>query len=195
MTYDELRKEFDNPAFRNKIIDVLPKRCVNCGANKNIEYHHVVPLRLGGTNDIGNIVPLCHKCHKAAHHGQHISHYLDSGNAGRKSISNIENDSRVFDMFINGEIGNRKCLELLGYSKRSAIKNRPEFKRYIKSKGISRVRNIIDVVATCRKGGLIEGDEVGEIEYSDGHVEPITFKDTGANDIDYEKRKVRRRDQ
>lgn len=192
MTYEELRAEFDNPSFRKIIKDSLSDTCCNCGTKENIEYHHVVPLILGGMNNISNIVALCHKCHKAAHHGHHISHYADHGNAGRKSKSSIEKNSGAFDMYINGEIGNRKCQDLLGYSQRSPISNRAEFRRYIKSKGILRVRNIIDVVATCRKNGLVDGAEVGEIVYADGRVEPIFYKDTGANDIDYERRKSRR---
>lgn len=51
-------------------------RCINCGTEEGIEYHHVVPLLLGGNDILENIVPLCHSCHKTAHCGQHISHYV-----------------------------------------------------------------------------------------------------------------------
>lgn len=187
MSYEEYRKEFDNPAFR-KIIKNENDVCLNCGSSDNIEYHHVVPLKLGGTNRLTNIVPLCHKCHKAAHHGQHMTHYAKSVNPGRKSRCNSEKDFEIFDKYIGGEIGNKKCLELLGYSSRSAIKDRPEFKRYINSKGIANVRNLIDVSSTNRRKPLDDGDIVGEIEYLDGTKSQMIFKNTGANDIEYQKR-------
>ena len=191
MGYEESRKEFDNPTFRNRIKEYLSHKCCNCGSKKNIEYHHIVPLKLGGTNTLTNIVPLCHKCHKAAHCGQHMSHYSDKTNSGRKSKSNVEEHSEIFDMFINGEIGNRKCQELLGYSHRSTIKSRPEFKRYISKNGILSVRNLIDVASTNRREPLKDVDIVGEIEYIDGRKSPIIYKNTRANNIKYHKKERR----
>lgn len=188
MTYEELREEFISKSFRKAIKDSLPDACCNCGSKKSIEYHHIVPLKLGGTNRTTNIVPLCHKCHKAAHCGQHISHYSDKTNAGRKSRSNAEKHSEIFDMFINGEIGNRKCSELLGYSPSTPIKDRPSFQKYIKSKGILYVRNLIDLCCTTRRDGINDGDIVGKIEYLDGRKVAITYKCTGKNDVNYEKR-------
>lgn len=188
MTYEELRTEFDNPAFRKKIIKAKGSVCSNCKSEENIEYHHIVPLVLGGTNNMSNITALCHKCHKAAHYGRHIHHYIDSGNAGRKPKAKAEEYSDIFDMYINGEIGARKCSELLGYSYRTRITDCPEFKRYIKTKGIKNVRNLIDVAATNRKNGIHEGDCVGEIEYIDGNKSDILYHDTGENDIRYVRR-------
>lgn len=189
MGYKSLRKEFDLPSFRECMKNSLQDSCVNCGNKENLEYHHIVPLKLGGTNKLSNIVALCPMCHKAAHRGQHISKYSNHTYTGRKSIASIDRHSKVFDMYINGEIGNRKCIELTGYSTRTPIKDRPVFKQYLKSKGIQSVRNLIDIAATSRKRGLLSGDEVGEIVYQDGRIEKMTYKDTGVNDIDYVRRK------
>lgn len=52
MTYEELREEFISKSFRKAIKDSLPDACCNCGSKKSIEYHHIVPLKLGGTNQI-----------------------------------------------------------------------------------------------------------------------------------------------
>lgn len=43
--------------------------CINChkDCQDNIEYHHVVPLCIGGNDIISNIVPLCKECHTAIH--------------------------------------------------------------------------------------------------------------------------------
>ena len=50
--------------------------CVNCGSTDGIEYHHIVPLFVGGQENETNIVPLCHRCHKAAHYGRNIQNYV-----------------------------------------------------------------------------------------------------------------------
>lgn len=171
-----------------EIKDRKGRICYNCGSKEDIEYHHIVPLFLGGNDVESNIVPLCHKCHKAAHCGRHMSHYADSSNSGRKPKATAEKDSKIFDMFIDGEIGNKKCCELLGCSNKTSMKSRPAFKRYLLSKGIADIKNTVDVVATTGANGLFNGVLVGEIQYVDGRVEKITYKDTGVNDVEYIKR-------
>jgi predicted restriction endonuclease len=45
--------------------DLLEKynhRCLCCGSTEKIVADHVLPLSQGGTNDIGNIQPLCFSC-------------------------------------------------------------------------------------------------------------------------------------
>jgi 5-methylcytosine-specific restriction endonuclease McrA len=43
-------------------------RCVNCGSvNVELHAHHIVPLSLGGTNAMTNLVTLCRDCHEILH--------------------------------------------------------------------------------------------------------------------------------
>ena len=91
-------------------------------------------------------------------------------------------------MYINGEIGNKMVKQMLGYSNSTQIKDRPVFKRYIKSKGINTVKNTIDVAATNKSDGLKNGDVVGKIIYEDGRHEDIIYKDTGYNLVEYHHR-------
>lgn len=42
-------------------------QCVNCGAQTNLEVHHVVPLSRGGTNKPTNLVTVCRSCHAGSH--------------------------------------------------------------------------------------------------------------------------------
>ena len=53
----------------NKWKKQLGKVCINCGSNINVEYHHIVPLALGGNNILSNICCLCEKCHHLVHFG------------------------------------------------------------------------------------------------------------------------------
>lgn len=62
---NNLRKQFEE--IRNQIWAEKQHKCVNCGAESNLHLHHIVPLSLGGTNNIDNIVPLCEECHSKVH--------------------------------------------------------------------------------------------------------------------------------
>lgn len=41
--------------------------CVACGDNGPLTADHVVPITAGGSNDIGNLQPLCGSCNSAKH--------------------------------------------------------------------------------------------------------------------------------
>lgn len=46
------------------------KKCQHCGGNvKRPEIHHVVPVRLGGSNERENLLALCHSCHTVLDRG------------------------------------------------------------------------------------------------------------------------------
>lgn len=186
-----LRSETTNPAFRRKIKEEHGNTCANCGSGENIEYHHIVPIFLGGTNKISNIIPLCHKCHQAAHKGRNVSRYKNKSNPGGRKTNKTDDDAyRIFDMYTNGEIGNRKAQELFGYSSRTHVAQLAQFKRYMELKGISEVHNIIDVTATVSSERFKNGCKVRYIVYKDGRRENITYKDTGMNDVKYTPRKL-----
>jgi 5-methylcytosine-specific restriction endonuclease McrA len=36
--------------------------CAYCGSNEKISVDHVLPIKMGGLDEISNIVPACHKC-------------------------------------------------------------------------------------------------------------------------------------
>jgi 5-methylcytosine-specific restriction endonuclease McrA len=43
--------------------------CAVCGAKVGLELHHIMPLAMGGTNDIENMMVLCHEHHVQIHAG------------------------------------------------------------------------------------------------------------------------------
>lgn len=177
--------------FREIVKEKCGCKCANCGSDEGIEYHHIVPLFLGGTDRLSNIVALCNKCHKAAHNGRHMNEYRASKiKGGRKPKKDDGEAFAIFDMFVNGEIGKRKAQQLLGYSKGTSIVDRQQFKKYMEANGIKRVHNIIDILAVNSPETLNTGCEVGEIIYNDGNTKKITYKDTGLNDIEYVIRKT-----
>ena len=66
--------------------------CVNCGSTDNLHLHHIVPLALGGTNNLGNVSIVCGKCHGKIHgamwekHGELIKQGLENARAEGKEL-------------------------------------------------------------------------------------------------------------
>lgn len=50
--------------------DQIGIQCCNCGSKEELEYHHVVPVSLGGRDIKSNIVCLCYPCHQEIHYGE-----------------------------------------------------------------------------------------------------------------------------
>lgn len=41
--------------------------CAACGATDNLQYHHLIPRSMGGSDDETNLITLCGACHAKAH--------------------------------------------------------------------------------------------------------------------------------
>lgn len=139
MTYEELRQEFTNPVFRKNMVYSLGTKCVNCGNEEYIEYHHIVPLKNGGTNNLGNIVPLCQKCHKLAHNKIH----RDTTKGGRPKTITFEQAEPILHRYFNLEIGKSEILELLGIKGKSTWERLT--KEYKQKYNITKFYNPIDL--------------------------------------------------
>lgn len=58
------RKKIDKET-RNRVYEKYGGRCAYCGkeiALKNMQVDHLVPIYLGGKDDIGNYMPSCRSC-------------------------------------------------------------------------------------------------------------------------------------
>ena len=117
--------------------------CINCLSDeKEIQYHHVIPLSLGGQDILSNIVPLCEDCHNLIHHAKikkgNLSHSelikaginkakAEGKQPGRKSttIKDIpENFLKLYDKIKNKEI------TIMGASRELGL-SRPTIYKYI----------------------------------------------------------------
>lgn len=60
------------PLYREECLKRDNYECRECGAEDQpgrfpLEVHHITPLYRGGTNQLENLITLCHKCHMAQH--------------------------------------------------------------------------------------------------------------------------------
>ena len=43
-------------------------QCCNCGSTSDLQYHHIIPVAIGGKDINSNMCCLCYKCHYKLHH-------------------------------------------------------------------------------------------------------------------------------
>jgi len=75
------------------------EKCEKCGAVTGLVYHHIVPLNVGGSNDVSNIQVLCVSCHRAIHKGTRRSFCISDGRTqAHKLIIKYLRDRNCFSM-------------------------------------------------------------------------------------------------
>ena len=154
-SYEKLRQDFAKDSFRKMLKDKLGNKCANCGEDKGIEYHHVVPLAHGGTNNLGNIVPLCIECHKKAHnghiHGEAFLKAREDGRVGGKHKMSYEECLPYLEAYFSNKIGTSELKEKCKYGPNTKIINMAHVKRYKKEHNIKHFYNNIDLLASQEK--------------------------------------------
>lgn len=54
---------------REQVLSADGHECIRCGVVENLEIHHIIPHKQGGTDTRENLATLCHSCHAEAHEG------------------------------------------------------------------------------------------------------------------------------
>ena len=168
MEYEELRREWSNGTVRTMAEISLGKVCYNCGSDKDVELHHIVPLKLGGTNCISNIAVLCHKCHMAAHYGRHIRDYQNKKVSGRPHKADNDIIEKAFADYASGKIGAKECKATLNMSQKVHLTDMRIFKEFKKTHKIRSVKNNIDIIIAKRGEKPRSGEIIGSIVYENG---------------------------
>lgn len=79
--------------LRQEILSRDGHQCVNCGAQAELEVHHVVPLHRGGTNKRTNLVTVCRGCHADSH--EENVHDPNEETEGERWLPTVEEVSRL----------------------------------------------------------------------------------------------------
>ena len=126
---ENTRNEFESniPYYKKQI----NQQCGNCLSTENIHLHHIVPLALGGTNNLSNIIGLCEKCHGKIHGKNYNKDLQKKGIAiaraqgkfkGRKAIEYPKQWEKYYKMIEEGNIKNINVMELLNLKKTTFYK-------------------------------------------------------------------------
>lgn len=164
----ELRKEYNRQSFKKQLRKALGCKCVNCGSDIGIEYHHIVPLALGGTNRLTNIVPLCNICHEKAHGSQNIRQIKGAITGGRKRLPLPDNYEEILWKYMYGEIGKSECEQLLGIKGTSKLNDRPFMKEFIAKYNIVSYKNKIDTYRHY-SNSIHKGKLLSRVVFADGN--------------------------
>lgn len=164
------------------LIQMYGNRCLNCGDTENIEWHHVVPLELGGNDIYSNMVPLCYACHKAVtHHALVLATKGRQHNAGGRKRTIPDNYKEILWRYIQCDIGKSECKRLLGLSKSNSLTDNPWYQEFLKEHNISWHRNNIDI--RTANGKLHKGCVIGRIYYIGGNTVNCFWQD-GEDTVD-----------
>lgn len=62
---DHSQKEDERKEHRKWIYHNKKTRCALCDSTEKLEWHHMIPIRRGGTTERENMICVCHNCHDA----------------------------------------------------------------------------------------------------------------------------------
>ena len=153
------------------------KKCVCCeDPIQTPNWHHILPVALGGKDIITNMVPVCDACHKAIHNMKPAWYYkFKAGPSGGRPIDRPENCENIFEDYVRCRISKSEAAERLGKSLHFI-----ECKAFIEYKfnhSIAKYKNNIDIYLKCagRKdvNAIEDGRVVGSILYEDGTTEEL----------------------
>ena len=182
-----VRTESLNPTYRKNIAEKVGTVCALCGSDDKVEFHHILPVFLGGPNIPANIIPLCFACHKAVHCGEHVEKYRkiskEKGKGGRPRSCDPAVAEAAFDLYVAGKIGNKKCCQLIGYTTKNArAKGSLMYDEYMKKHGIVKCENRFDFFAMRFPWKIFDAKRVSFVVYEDGHTVDYPYCESTEND-------------
>lgn len=106
-----------------KIIDLTNTYCANCD-KKATHIHHIIPISVGGSNRLTNLVALCDDCHAKVHNLNFTDfHYLQrigiaeaqakGKHLGRPNAEYPNEWEQIYNQWYDGIITANKAMEML----------------------------------------------------------------------------------
>ena len=135
-----------NKYVKRKISECWNYQCAICGRNDYLEFHHLIPVSEGGTDDYDNIILLCACCH-AAVHGRT---YNPQKPNCRTSID-YETAKPILAAYFANKIGSRETKEKLNLSQKTHLTESTLYKRYKREHNITKFYNNVDLVNSKRR--------------------------------------------
>ena len=132
--------------IKRKVSEHWNYQCSVCGRNDYLEFHHLIPVSKGGTDDYDNIILLCAYCHAAVH-----GRTLTSSTPHRKASIDYEEAKPILAAYFANEIGTRETKEKLNLSQKTHLSESSVYKRYKREHNITKFYNNVDLINSKRR--------------------------------------------
>ena len=123
--------------LNNSEKNLIGLKCANCESIEGLEYHHIIPLSLGGSNLLSNYVCLCYKCHALMHGRKEAINISEATKIGLQKAKDrgVKLGRHLGDTYeTNKSIEAKKMIQKLNYSFDGVLSNEDTYKQI----GISR---------------------------------------------------------
>lgn len=157
------------PSFRKALMERYGTKCYVCG-EEGAEYHHLIPLWMGGEDCIENMIPLCHWHHMLMHRATSQRPRGTSGKqGGRPKLALPAEYETILDWYFHSRIGAKECKALLGMAQGTKMTDKDWFRDYMVKHGIVAYRNNVDLIRQkLKKNKDATYDVVGWMKYENG---------------------------
>lgn len=174
-TKEELRKEHNKRVADGTYREQLGCACVNCGSIQQIEYHHIVPLCMGGTNRLTNIAPVCKKCHVAIHGEAEYRKFAYQKACNRPKVK-LEDYEDILWQYADCKIDLGSTKSILGLSPKTGLTGKKIYKQFLKKHGMIRIINNVGRLMKDCDWPPSKGKIVGYIIYEGGITKEIRYE-------------------
>ena len=150
---------------KKSVLDDVTKRfgcnCANCGSPEMVEYHHIVPLYVGGTNNPTNIIPLCASCHYLVHHGVRLDKtVLKKMRGGRPRAIATDEQKKAFEDYLFCRLPGIRVKEILNTNHIDPSRNK-WMKEIMDANNVVSFRNHLESSLVNKVHGVAKGQPVG----------------------------------
>jgi len=111
-----------------------------------LEFHHLIPVSEGGTDDYDNIILLCGCCHAVVH-----GKTFNPQKPNCKTSIDYESAKPILAAYFANQIGSKETKEKLHLSQKTHLSESSLYKRYKREHNITNFYNNVDLVNSKRR--------------------------------------------
>lgn len=133
-------------ATKRKVAEFWKNKCAICGNNDFLEFHHIIPVAAGGTDDYDNLILLCACCHAKVH-----NRTFNPQKPNCKTSTDYETAKPILDLYFSNQIGTKETKERLHLSQKTHLTKSSLYKRYKREHNIDKFYNNVDLINSKRR--------------------------------------------
>lgn len=133
-------------ATKRKVSIFWNEKCAICENNDYLEFHHIIPVAAGGTDEYDNIILLCACCHATIH-----GRTFNPQKPNCKTSIDYETAKPILEAYFANQIGTKETKEKLNLSQKTHLSESSLYKRYKREHNITKFYNNVDLINSKRR--------------------------------------------